>query len=208
MPNFEAIAPILKDIESKAEEANKIYNEDKKSSLSTSIISPKIMESEQRNQIITELKGIRKKIEELNPSKNYTTPQKKEKTEVKENKGKIEKITIIKKDSGKFLLAINDNYGETKELKSSSKWWKIFIREIEERNMKPETRTNVEEITKDMSVYFNYNDEKCPIYMNGKYALTEIFVGQRADTIINPEIKTEIIPESKFLSRKNKKSKK
>ncbi|PIQ92511.1 MAG: hypothetical protein COV69_02415 [Parcubacteria group bacterium CG11_big_fil_rev_8_21_14_0_20_39_14] len=74
--------------------------------------------------------------------------------------------------------------------------------------MRPETRTNVKEIPKDMADYFNYNVDKCPIYMGGKYDLTNIFVGKGIDTMINPDIKTEIISEKKYLIRKKKKNKK
>jgi hypothetical protein len=121
---------------------------------------------------------------------------------------KIQKITIIKTDTGKFLIAVNDDYSETREVKGSSEMWKIFIKEVEDRNIKPETRTDVKEISKAMADYFNYNAKKCPIYMGGKYALTEIFTGRGIDTTINPEIKTEIINENKLSSRKKRKGKK
>lgn len=122
--------------------------------------------------------------------------------------GKICKITIIKMDNGKILIAVNDNYFETREIKGSSEMWKIFIKEVEDRNIKPETRTDVKEISKAMADYFNYNAKKCPIYMGGKYALTEIFTGRGIDTMISPEIKTEIITESRLLSRKKRKDEK
>ena len=126
----------------------------------------------------------------------------------REEKRKIRKITIIKMNDGKYLFAINDDYGSAKKISSYSEWWQIFIKEMVERNMRPETRTNVKEIPKDMADYFNYNVDKCPIYMGGKYDLTNIFVGKGIDTMINPDIKTEIISEKKYLIRKKKKNKK
>lgn len=116
----------------------------------------------------------------------------------------IKKITIIKMNNDKYLFAINDSYEEVKKISDKSEWWQIFIKEVAERNMRPETRTNVKEIPKDMADYFNYNAEKCPIYMNGKYDLTNIFVGRDIDININSNIKTETISEKKYLSRKQK----
>jgi len=119
---------------------------------------------------------------------------------------KIKKITIIEMNNGKHLIAINDNYDETKQIKNYSEWWQIFIIEIKERDMT--NRTNIKEIPKDMVDYFNYNKGKCPIYMGGKYDLTNIFVGRSIDTMISPEIKTKIMTERQFLARKNRKKKK
>ena len=55
-----------------------------------------------------------------------------------------------------------------------------------------------------MSDYFNYNLEKCPLYTSGKYNPTNIIIGISVDKKINPEIKTEIISEKKYLFRKNR----
>ena len=145
-------------------------------------------------------------LESLIPVMREEKPLDDKKTSGKNEK--IRKITMIKMDGGKFLIAVNDDFSETREVKASSEMWKIFIKEVEDRNIKPETRTDVKEISKAMADYFNYNGKKCPIYMGGKYALTEIFTGKGIDTTISPEIKTEIITESKFLSRKKRKDKK
>jgi len=123
-------------------------------------------------------------------------------TKKSKQKGFIEKITIVEMNNGKHLIAINDKLKEAKQIKSSE-WWEIFIREVKERTM--QNRTNVKEIPKDMVDYFNYNIKKCPIYMGGKYNLTNIFVGRSIDTIINPEIKTEVIKERQYLARINRK---
>jgi len=120
----------------------------------------------------------------------------------------VSKITVIKLKSSKIAIAVNDNYQETKVIKDYSPSWQIFIKEIEDRNLKPETRKEVKEISKSMSDYFNYNSKKCPIYMGGKYALTDIFTGKGNDTIINPDVKTEIITEAKFISRREKQNNK
>ncbi len=121
---------------------------------------------------------------------------------------KIKKITIIKMKDGKKLIAVNDNLAETKEIKDYSEWWQIFIKETEERNMRPETRSNVKTISKDMADYFNYNTQKCPIYMGGKYKPTEIFTGRGDDAKLNPDIKTEPITEKQYLIRRKRKTKK
>jgi len=118
---------------------------------------------------------------------------------------KIKKIIIIKMNDGKKLVAINDNLTETKEIKDYSEWWQIFIREIEERNIRPETRSDVKEISKDMLDYFKYNIQKCPIYMSGKYKPTEIFIGRGDDATLNPDIKTKIMTERQYLARKGRK---
>ena len=108
-------------------------------------------------------------------------------------------------NNGKKLVAINGDLTETREIKDYSVWWQIFTREIEERNMRPETRNNVKEIPKSMVSYFNYNAKKCLIYMGGKYTLSNVFVGRGIDTMINPDIKTNVMTERQYLARKNRK---
>ncbi|XOB46638.1 MAG: hypothetical protein ACKKMV_00425 [Candidatus Nealsonbacteria bacterium] len=155
-------------------------------------------------KIRTYIKAIR--LEKINNAlKKYREKSKKEK--ILGDK-KIKKITIIEMNNGKHLFAINDNYKEAKEIKEYSEWWQVFIKEVRERNMRPETRTNVKAIPKNMTDYFNYNAYKCPIYMGGKYNLTNIFVGREIDVKINPEIRTEIILEKKYLIRLKRKKKK
>lgn len=127
------------------------------------------------------------------------------KSEIKtDEKAKIKKITVIEMNNGKHLIAVNDNYEEIRKIQNHSDWWQIFIREVKERNMRPETRTNVKEISKGMADYFNYNITKCPIYMGGKYEPTNIFFGQSIDIMINSDIKTEILTEKQYLARKKK----
>lgn len=149
-------------------------------------------------------------LESLIPNQRGDKPtiSKDDNNKHQKEKNKIKKITIIKMDNGKLLIAVNENYSETKEIKGYSEMWKIFVKEIEDRNIKPETRTDVKEISKAMTDYFNYNSTKCPIYMGGKYALTEIFTGKGDDTMISTEVKTEIITEAKLLLRKKRKDKK
>jgi len=107
-------------------------------------------------------------------------------------------------NNGKYLFAINDNYKEAKKILDKSEWWQIFIKEIRDRSLPPERRTDVKEIPKEMTDYFNYNAEKCPIYFKGRYKLTNVFTGRSIDTTINSDIKTETISEKKYLSRKQK----
>ena len=154
---------------------------------------------------IDKLKKILDNLQQKQKIKELTEEKKAEK--IGKNRI-IKKITIIKMNGGKVLIAINDDYQETRTPKSYSEWWQTFIKEIEDRNIRPETRNNVRDISKAMKDYFNYNSKKCPIYMSGKYTLTEIFVGKDIDTKINPEVKTEIIKETSFFSRKNRKNKK
>jgi hypothetical protein len=137
---------------------------------------------------------------------NYLTKElnAKEPEEPKKNIGDkhINKITIVLLNSGKYLYAINDDYRNTKKILDSSEWWEILIQEIKDRGLPPERRTNTKPIPKEMADYFNYNNDKCPIYFKGKYKLTNIFVGRDIDIAISPEIKTEFISEKKYLKRK------
>ncbi len=127
-----------------------------------------------------------------------------EKSKIKclKQKELITKITLIEMNDGKRLIAINDNFNETKQIKNTE-WWEIFVREIKERGMI--NRTNQKEIPKGMFDYFNYNKEKCPIYMGGKYNLTDIFVGRGIDTAINSEVKTKVMTERQYLTRRGRK---
>lgn len=118
---------------------------------------------------------------------------------------KIKKITLINENN--YRIAINNHYKEIKKIPKYSDWWKIFVQEIKNRNIPWEKRTDVKEIPKEMSDYFNYNT-KCPIYFKGKYKLTNIFTGRNPDIMINPEIETEIISEKKYLSRLKRQKKK
>jgi len=147
-------------------------------------------------------KLIDKLEEDINEKvrKNEET-KKNRKNNLKANK-QIRKITIIEMKNGKRLIAVNDNYNEAKPIKNTE-WWGIFIKEIKERGMI--NRTNIKQIPKGMFDYFNYNNGKCPIYMGGKYDLTDIFVGRDIDTAINPEVKTKIMTETQYLTRKNRK---
>jgi len=169
-------------------------------------ISSDVIRARQGAETISKLENIEALLQGL-LSKDKEKPKQVKIIKPEESK-EIKKITIIEMNNGKYLFAVNDNYKETKKILDSSEWWQIFIKEIAERNMRPETRTNVKEISKDMTDYFNYNTNKCPIYMGGKYDLINIFVGKDIDTTINPDIKTEIISEKKYLIRKKKKGKK
>ena len=134
------------------------------------------------------------------------TPQKSEKENNKlNNANKIEKITIIELKNGRRSVAVNDNYNETREIKDNSESWQIFIKEIKDKNIRPDNRTGVKDISVSMRDYFNYN-ENCPIYMSGEYALTEIITG-RDIRGINPEIKTKIISEKQFSTLQKRKAK-
>jgi len=124
------------------------------------------------------------------------------KNKFKKSEG-IRKITIIKMNNGKHLFAINDDYENVKRILEHSEWWQIFIGRVAEQSMLPEARTNVKTIPKKMADYFNYN-KKCPIYMGGKYALTDIFVGRDIDTMINSDIKTATMTERQYVIRKKK----
>ena len=110
---------------------------------------------------------------------------------------KVKKITIIKLDSGKNLIAVNSNYSEAKSLSLKSNRWKIFIKEVEEKNFPLERKTS-KGASKEITDYFNYNTQKCPIYFKGKYKPTNIFSGYDSDTLLNPDIKTEIINEKSY----------
>jgi len=115
----------------------------------------------------------------------------------------IKKITLIEMDKDEYLFAINDNYKEIKKVPKYSEWWKIFIKEIKNRNVPYEKRIETKEIPKEMADFFNYN-KKCAIYFGGKYKLTNIFIGRGIDIRINPEIKTEVISEKQYQRRKQK----
>lgn len=156
---------------------------------------------------LNELKKIKESVDKK-LKKIAKIPAEKIKSEAIKKDKKVEKITLIKMNNGKYLFAINDNYKETKKISDNSEWWQIFIHEVRDRNLPCEKRTDVEEISKEMADYFNYNAEKCPIYFKGKYKLTNIFIGRSVDTMINSDIKTEIISEKKYLTRKEKKEKK
>lgn len=145
-----------------------------------------------------------KQIKTEGISKGTIAPKKPE-TKKSKQRNKIEKIKIIEMKNGKHLIVVNDNYNEAKPIKNTE-WWGIFIKEIKERGMF--NRTNIKEIPKSMVDYFNYNKGKCPIYMGGKYDLTDIFVGRSKDTTINPEVKTKTMTETQYLTRKNRKKKK
>ncbi len=132
-------------------------------------------------------------------------PVGKKKTKELKPKSKVEKITIIKMKNGKHSVAVNEDYGETREIKDISESWQIFIQEIKDKNIRPESRTNVKDISVSMRDYFDYN-EACPIYMGGKYTLTDVIIG-RDIRMINPEIKTKIITEKQFSVLKKRKSK-
>jgi hypothetical protein len=124
-----------------------------------------------------------------------------------ESKKEIKKITIIKMNNGGYFFAVNDDYDELRPIKNNGKYWPIFIDEIDQRDVKPETRQNVKVISREMVDYFNYNS-RCPVYMGGKYALTDIFTGKGVDTIISPDIKTKLITEKQYSIIRSRKRKK
>ncbi|MCX6718364.1 MAG: hypothetical protein NTY81_02040 [Candidatus Staskawiczbacteria bacterium] len=141
------------------------------------------------------------KMDEMERQKKQVKPQ-----AISEGKVKVEKITIIELKNGRHSVAVNDGYNETREIKDNSESWQIFIKEIADKNIRPENRTGVKDISVSMRDYFNYN-ENCPIYMGGRYALTEVIVG-RDIRLINPEIKTKIITQKQLLSLQKRKAKK
>lgn len=145
-----------------------------------------------------ELKKITKEVKKRIENKNIGK-------KIKDRTG-VKKITMIELKNGRRSLAINDNYNETREIKDNSESWQIFIKEIQDKNIRQENRTGVKDISDSMRDYFNYN-ENCPIYMGGKYALTEIIIGRDIRSI-NPEIKTKIISEKRLLTLQKKKNKK
>jgi len=120
------------------------------------------------------------------------------------NNQQIEKITIIELKSGKYLLAVNDDYKGVKKIRKS-KYWAIFIEEVLKREVL--NRTDNKKVSDEMAEYFN-NNKKCLIYMNGKYDLIAIFNGSEDEREINWEVKTEIIDEDTYLSRLKKENKK
>ena len=122
------------------------------------------------------------------------------------NKGKedIKKITIIELKSGKYLLAVNDDYKGVKKIRKS-KYYPIFIEEVSKRDVL--NRTDNKKVSDEMAEYFN-NNKKCIIYMNGKYPLKTIFTGNEAEREISWEVKTEIIDEDAYLRKMKKVNKK
>ena len=127
--------------------------------------------------------------------------KKSEKEDNKLNKNNnVEKITIIKLKNGKNLIAVNDDYNKAKPLSLKSYRWKIFIKEVEEKKLPIEKKTN-KGVSKEIADYFNYNTQKCPIYFKGRYKPTNIFSGYDSDTLLNPDIKIEIISEKSYLRR-------
>ncbi len=163
-----------------------------------------ISEKEVNENLFLEIKNfdeLRKTYKEV-----YHEIEKLGKEKKNETDKKVGKIIIIKMSDGKISVAINDDYNNIKEVKDYSKTWQIFVKEIEDKDVRPENRTNVKEISKSMADYFNYN-ENCPIYMGGKYALSEIIIG-RDIRMINPEIKTKIISEKQFSVLKKRNIKK
>lgn len=116
----------------------------------------------------------------------------------------VRKIIIINMNDGKQLVAVNDN-NETKVIRGYAECWKILIKEIRDRNIDQEQRTGVKDISDAVVDYFNTN-KRCPIYMNGKYALTDVIIG-RDIKIINPTIQTKIITEREYMTLKKRKKK-
>lgn len=167
-------------------------------------ISSDVVRIRQGDETISKLGNIETLLQGL-LSKNKEK-SKQVKTIKPEEFKEIRKITLIEMNNGKYLIAINDNYKEVKKLSMYSEWWQIFIQEVKNRNLPYDRRTNVKEIPKKMVDFFNYN-KKCSIYLDGKYKLTNIFAGRSIDTMINPDIKTEIISEKKYLRRKQKQEK-
>lgn len=116
----------------------------------------------------------------------------------------IKKIIIVELKSGRYLLAVNDDYNKVKKIRKS-KYYPIFIEEVSKRDVL--NRTDNKKVADEMAEYFNTN-KKCIIYMNGKYALTTIFIGNEDEREINWEVKTEIIDEATYLKRVKKVNKK
>lgn len=114
---------------------------------------------------------------------------------------RVEKITIIAMNNGKYSVAVNGNYMKIKSIRES-KWWTIFIEEIEKRDVL--NRTDNKKVPDEMVDYFNSNTKKCLIYMNGEYKPTQIFVNGEDDREINYDVKTELIDEKEYSKRKRK----
>ncbi len=120
-------------------------------------------------------------------------------------KDPIRKIVIIKMNDGKQLVAVNDSK-ETKAIRGYAESWKILEKEIKDRNLDQYQRTGVKDISDAVVDYFNTN-KRCPIYMGGKYALTDVIVGRDIKGI-SPAITTNIMTEKEYATYKKRKGKK
>jgi hypothetical protein len=109
---------------------------------------------------------------------------------------KIEMIEIFKPENdSKALIIINGNYSD-KIIKANVKkgyWKKLF--EV------AESGTTNDENAKSLTDYFNTN-EKCRLYSNSEYILTEILTMNQNE--IFPAIKIKTISSKTFEQRKNK----
>ena len=211
MQNFEALAPILRDIEKKATIAQKVYNPKKNLDFFDKV-SPEVKEAEKGNEMVLEITKLRERVEELSPANIPANPQPlpqkpaNQKQSVIGVGGKefVKKIAVIELKTGKYLLTVNDDYAGAKKIRKS-KYYPIFIDEVSKRDTL--NRTDNKKISDEMAEYFNHN-KKCLVYMNGKYELTTVFVGNEDDREISWEVKTELIDEATYLKRLKKADKK
>jgi hypothetical protein len=138
-------------------------------------------------------------------AKNAEPTNKKITAKKSNKKDPIRKIVIIKMNDGKQLVAVNDSK-ETKAIRGYAESWKILEKEIKDRNLDQYQRTGVKDISDAVVDYFNTN-KRCPIYMGGKYALTDVIVGRDIKGI-SPAITTNIMTEKEYMTYKKRKGKK
>src|SRR5581483_11248889 len=140
MQNFEALAPILRDIEKKATIAQKVYNPKKNLDFFDKV-SPEVKEAEKGNEMVLEITKLRERVEELSPANIPANPQPlpqkpaNQKQSVIGVGGKefVKKIAVIELKTGKYLLTVNDDYAGAKKIRKS-KYYPIFIDEVSKRD--------------------------------------------------------------------------
>jgi predicted transcriptional regulator len=106
MPNLEAVKPMLKEIEESLDRMKKFYVPPQKLML-TAPLPPRISETIERNELITEIKALRSEVEKLTDNKSASTPQ----TENKESE-KVQKTLNgqTKSDSLPIAYTIKSTY--------------------------------------------------------------------------------------------------
>ncbi len=75
MPNLEAVKPMLKEIEDAANRVSELFDQPQKLML-TAPLPPRISEAIQRNEMVGEIRALRKEVEKLTDNKTLATPQK------------------------------------------------------------------------------------------------------------------------------------
>ena len=108
----------------------------------------------------------------------------------------IQSIIIVEPrfpDEKDYLAVINHDYENAQKAKSA--YWRKLIEVIRgEKDISFE---------KEMADYFNYN-QKCKIYFQGKYKLTNILEETKKFFRVNPDIETGIISENAYKRRLGK----